>query len=62
MTKMSGADALLKALEQEGVETIFDIPGGALVIAAHGRFKGTSDAAWDAKRAAIEAGLSALSV
>jgi acetolactate synthase-1/2/3 large subunit len=27
--KMSGADALLKALEQEGVETIFGIPGGA---------------------------------
>jgi acetolactate synthase-1/2/3 large subunit len=28
-SKMSGADALLKALEQEGVETIFGIPGGA---------------------------------
>ena len=27
--KMSGADALLKALEQEGVEAIFGIPGGA---------------------------------
>ena len=27
--KMSGADALLKALEQEGVEDIFGIPGGA---------------------------------
>jgi acetolactate synthase-1/2/3 large subunit len=26
---MSGADALLKALEQEGVDTIFGIPGGA---------------------------------
>ena len=29
MTKMSGAEALLKALEEEGVETIFGIPGGA---------------------------------
>ncbi|HET9311845.1 MAG TPA: acetolactate synthase large subunit [Actinomycetota bacterium] len=29
MTKMSGADALLKALGQEGVDTIFGIPGGA---------------------------------
>jgi acetolactate synthase-1/2/3 large subunit len=27
--KMSGADALLKALEQEGVDTVFGIPGGA---------------------------------
>ena len=27
--KMSGADALLKALEQEGVENVFGIPGGA---------------------------------
>jgi acetolactate synthase-1/2/3 large subunit len=29
MTTMSGADAVLKALEQEGVEVIFGIPGGA---------------------------------
>jgi acetolactate synthase-1/2/3 large subunit len=29
MTKMSGAEALLKALEEEGVENIFGIPGGA---------------------------------
>jgi acetolactate synthase I/II/III large subunit len=28
-SKMSGADALLKALEQEGVENVFGIPGGA---------------------------------
>ena len=28
-SKMSGADALLKALEQEGVDTVFGIPGGA---------------------------------
>ncbi len=27
--KMSGADALLKALDQEGVEVVFGIPGGA---------------------------------
>jgi acetolactate synthase-1/2/3 large subunit len=27
--KMSGADALLKALEQEGVDVVFGIPGGA---------------------------------
>ena len=29
MTKMSGAEALLKALEEEGVENVFGIPGGA---------------------------------
>ena len=29
MTKMSGAEALLKALEEERVENIFGIPGGA---------------------------------
>ena len=29
MTKMSGAEALLTALEEEGVENIFGIPGGA---------------------------------
>jgi acetolactate synthase I/II/III large subunit len=29
MTKISGAEALLKALEEEGVENIFGIPGGA---------------------------------
>ena len=29
MTKMSGAEALLRALEEEGVENIFGIPGGA---------------------------------
>ena len=29
MTTMKGADAVLKALEQEGVEVIFGIPGGA---------------------------------
>ena len=29
MTKMKGADAVLKALEQEGVEVVFGIPGGA---------------------------------
>ncbi len=28
-SKMSGADALLKALEQEGVDVVFGIPGGA---------------------------------
>ncbi|MGZ8601963.1 MAG: acetolactate synthase large subunit [Actinomycetota bacterium] len=28
-SKMSGADALLKALEQEGVDSVFGIPGGA---------------------------------
>ena len=29
MTKMTGAEALLKALEQEGVDAVFGIPGGA---------------------------------
>jgi acetolactate synthase-1/2/3 large subunit len=29
MTKITGAEAVLKALEQEGVEVVFGIPGGA---------------------------------
>lgn len=41
---------------------VLDIPGGSLVIASHGRFKGTSDAAWQTKRDAVSAGLSALSI
>lgn len=30
-TKMQGADAILRALEAEGVETMFGIPGGAIL-------------------------------
>jgi acetolactate synthase-1/2/3 large subunit len=31
MTRMSGAEAFVKALEREGVETIFGLPGGAIL-------------------------------
>jgi acetolactate synthase-1/2/3 large subunit len=31
MTKMTGAQALIKALEDEGVETMFGVPGGAIL-------------------------------
>ena len=65
-------DAEQRALDVECVDElgsadtlrlrVFDIPGGSLVIAAHGRLKGTSDAAWQAKRDAIAEGLSSLSV
>jgi hypothetical protein len=41
---------------------ILDIPGGSLVLVAHGKLSGTSPAAWDAKREAVAAGLSALSL
>lgn len=41
---------------------LLDIPGGTLVIIAHGRLAGTSDAAWAQKRDGVEAGLSALSL
>lgn len=39
---------------------ILDIPGGALVIVAHGRLAGTSDADWERKRMGIAKGLAAL--
>ena len=29
--RMNGADALLRSLEAEGVDTIFGIPGGAIL-------------------------------
>jgi hypothetical protein len=41
---------------------LLDIPGGTLVLVAHGKLKGTSDVAWAAKRDAVAAGLSALSL
>jgi hypothetical protein len=41
---------------------ILDIPGGSLVLVAHGKLSGTSPAAWSAKRDAVAAGLSALSL
>ncbi|MEM3056635.1 MAG: thiamine pyrophosphate-binding protein, partial [Candidatus Bathyarchaeia archaeon] len=31
MTRMSGAEAFVKALKREGVETIFGLPGGAIL-------------------------------
>ena len=30
MTRMNGADAILRSLEAEGVEVMFGIPGGAI--------------------------------
>ena len=41
---------------------ILDMPGGSLVLVAHGKLSGTSPAAWAAKRDAVAAGLSALSL
>lgn len=41
---------------------LLEIPGGTLVIAAHGRLAGTSDAAWQQKRDGVASGLSALSL
>jgi hypothetical protein len=41
---------------------ILEIPGGSLVIVAHGKLSGTSLAAWEAKRNAVATGLSALSL
>ena len=41
---------------------ILDIPGGSLVLIAHGKLSGTSQAAWEAKRDAVAAGLSELSL
>jgi hypothetical protein len=40
---------------------VLSMPGGTLVIAAHGRLNGTSDVAWDAKRDAVDASLKSLS-
>ena len=31
MTKMTGAEALIKSLEYEGVEVAFGVPGGAIL-------------------------------
>lgn len=41
---------------------LLDIPGGTLVLVAHGKLSGTSDAAWAQKRDGVSAGLSALSL
>lgn len=41
---------------------ILDIPGGSLVLVAHGRLSGTSDSAWARKRDGVAEGLSALSI
>lgn len=41
---------------------VLDMPGGALVLASHGKLSGTSDAAWQQKRDGVAAGLSALSL
>ncbi|MFT4049297.1 MAG: hypothetical protein QM648_05590 [Solirubrobacterales bacterium] len=41
---------------------VLDMPGGALVVVAHGRLSGTSDSAWAQKRDSVAEGLSALSL
>jgi hypothetical protein len=41
---------------------VLDIPGGSLVLVAHGKLSGTSEAAWIQKRDALSGGLSALSL
>jgi hypothetical protein len=41
---------------------ILEMPGGSLVLVAHGKLSGTSPVAWAAKRDAVAAGLSALSL
>ncbi|MBJ7459548.1 MAG: hypothetical protein JHD02_10205 [Thermoleophilaceae bacterium] len=41
---------------------IMDIPGGCLVVVAHGKLSGTSPEAWARKRDAVAAGLSELSL
>lgn len=41
---------------------VLDIPGGSLVLVVHGKLSGTSPVAWEAKRDAVAAGLSALSL
>lgn len=41
---------------------VLGIPGGALVVVAHGRLAGTSDSAWARKRDGVAEGLSALAI
>lgn len=41
---------------------ILDIPGGSLVLVAHGKLSGTSEVAWDSKRDGVSSGLSSLSL
>lgn len=41
---------------------LLEIPGGSLILIAHGRLAGTSDAAWKFKRDGVAAGLSAFSL
>lgn len=41
---------------------VLEMPGGSLVLVAHGKLNGTSAEAWAAKRDAVAAGLSALSL
>lgn len=41
---------------------VLDMPGGALIVVAHGRLAGTSDSAWERKRSGVAEGLSALSL
>jgi hypothetical protein len=66
------SDPELRSLDVEVVDELgsadtlklrlLDMPGGTLVLVAHGRLSGTSDASWESKRAGIAAGLSELSI
>ena len=40
--RMNGADALLRSLEAEGVDTVFGIPGGAILPTYEALARGTS--------------------
>ncbi len=66
------ADAEQRTLDVEVVDElgsgdilrlrVLEMPGGALVLVAHGKLSGTSDAAWEQKRDGVTSGLSALSL
>jgi acetolactate synthase-1/2/3 large subunit len=42
MTRMTGADAILRSLEAEGVDTVFGLPGGAILPTYDAIARGTS--------------------
>lgn len=64
------ADSEQRAIDVEAIDElgsadtlklrVLDMPGGSLVIVAHGRLAGTSDADWVRKRSGVAEGLAAL--
>ena len=42
MSRMRGADAILRSLEAEGVEVMFGIPGGAIMPTYDAMARGTT--------------------